>query len=342
MIPSEGVQKLMTRSASSPYAKASLRTRPSGCSTPTASKSCSWSTRNTGASASITVKDMENAVADPHACRTSKAGCAWRLRPRLGTWASSVPAACLRPTEWTSSSSIPRMATRAVLEAVTLKRASNAVQVVAGNIATAEGAQALIDAAPMRSRSIGPGSICATRIVAGVGVPQLTAILDAVEVARKSGTPVIADGGIEYPAISPRRWQPVRTCGMIGSLLAGTDETPGECFSSGTQLQELPRHRVGDGHGARLADRYFQRISGTRSSWCRKGWRARCPIRALRPACCISSPRRCGRHGLCGARTLAEFVKRLDFMRVSAAGMRESHVHDITITRESPNSPSRA
>src|SRR5262249_17300008 len=121
---------------------------------------------------------------------------------------------------------------RSVLDAVTrIKRLSNAVQVVAGNIRTSERAQAAIDAGGGRSKvGIGPGSICTTRVVAGVGVPQLTAIMDAVEVARRSDTPVIADGGIKYSGDLAKALAAGADCAMVGSLLAGTDETPGEVF----------------------------------------------------------------------------------------------------------------
>src|SRR5438445_4473316 len=121
---------------------------------------------------------------------------------------------------------------RSVLDAVTrIKRLSNAVQVVAGNIATSEGAKALIDAgADAIKVGIGPGSICTTRVVAGVGVPQLTAIMDAVEAARQTDTPVIADGGIKYSGDLAKALAAGADCAMVGSLLAGTDETPGEVF----------------------------------------------------------------------------------------------------------------
>ena len=149
---------------------------------------------------------------------------------------------------------------RRVLDTVTrIKRMSNAVQVVAGNIATAEGAKALIDAgADAIKVGIGPGSICTTRIVAGVGVPQLTAIMDAVEVAKKSNTPVIADGGIKYSGDLAKALAAGADCAMVGSLLAGTDETPGEVFLlSGPLLQNLSRHGLRRRHGARLGRPLF-------------------------------------------------------------------------------------
>ena len=148
-----------------------------------------------------------------------------------------------------------------VLEAVTrIKRQSNAVQVVAGNIATAEGAKALIDAgADAIKVGIGPGSICTTRIVAGVGVPQLTAIMDAVETAKKHDTPVIADGGIKYSGDLAKAIAAGADCAMVGSLLAGTDETPGEVFLYQGRSYKSYRGMGSVGAMARgSADRYFQ------------------------------------------------------------------------------------
>ncbi len=150
---------------------------------------------------------------------------------------------------------------RAVLDAVTrIKRLSNAVQVVAGNIATAEGAKALIDSgADAIKVGIGPGSICTTRIVAGVGVPQLTAIMDAVAVARDSDTPVIADGGIKYSGDLAKALAAGADCAMVGSLLAGTDETPGEVFLYQGRSYKTYRGMGSVGAMARgSADRYFQ------------------------------------------------------------------------------------
>ena len=203
----------------------------------------------------ITVKDIEKAVANPHACKDEQG----RLRVAAAT---TVGDKGFDRTERLIEAGVDLVVvdtahghSRPVLEAVTrIKRLSNAVQVVAGNIATAEGAKALIDAgADAIKVGIGPGSICTTRIVAGVGVPQLTAIMDAVEVARKSGTPVIADGGIKYSGDLAKALAAGADCAMVGSLLAGTDETPGRGVSlSGPLLQDLSRHGLGRRHGARL------------------------------------------------------------------------------------------
>src|SRR3954469_24007167 len=180
----------------------------------------------------ITVKDIEKAVANPNACKDEQGS----LRVDDAT---TVGNHGFERTELLIDAGVDLVVvdtahghSRHVLDAVTrIKRLSNAVQVVAGNIATSEGAQALIDCgADAIKVGIGPGSICTTRIVAGVGVPQLTAILDAVEVARKTNTPVIADGGVKYSGDLAKAIAAGADCAMVGSLLAGTDETPGEVF----------------------------------------------------------------------------------------------------------------
>src|SRR5271163_4456123 len=180
----------------------------------------------------ITVKDIEKAVANPNACKDEQG----RLRVAAAT---SIGEAGYARSEALIEAGVDLVVvdtahghSQRVLDTVSrIKRLSNAVQVVAGNIATAEGAKALIDAgADSIKVGIGPGSICTTRIVAGVGVPQLTAIMDAVEVARQTGTPVIADGGIKFSGDLAKAIAAGADCAMIGSLLAGTDETPGEVF----------------------------------------------------------------------------------------------------------------
>jgi IMP dehydrogenase len=225
-----------------------------------------------------------------------------------------------------------------------IKRLSNAVQVVAGNVATSEGAQALIDSgADAIKVGIGPGSICTTRVVAGVGVPQLTAILDAVAVARKSDTPVIADGGIKYSGDLAKAIGAGAECAMIGSLLAGTDETPGEVFLYQGRSYKTYRGMGSVGAMARgSADRYFQQEIKDVLKLVPEGVEGQVPYKGsaanvlhqlvggLRAAM-----------GYVGARTIKDFHAKAEFVRISGAGMRESHVHDVTITRESPNYPSR-
>jgi IMP dehydrogenase len=232
-----------------------------------------------------------------------------------------------------------------VLDAVTrIKRLSNAVQVAAGNIATADGAKALIDAgADSIKVGIGPGSICTTRIIAGVGVPQLTAIMDAVGVAGASGIPVIADGGIKYSGDLAKALAAGANCVMIGSLLAGTDETPGEVFLYQGRSYKTYRGMGSVGAMARgSADRYFQQDIKDSLKLVPEGIEGQVPYKG--PASTVLHQLSGGLRaamGYVGARTLAELHAKAEFVRISGAGLRESHVHDVTITRESPNYPSR-
>ena len=209
----------------------------------------------------ITVKDIEKAVANPHACKDEQG----RLRVAAAT---TVGEGGYDRTERLIDAGVDLVVvdtahghSARVLEAVNrIKRLSNAVQVIAGNVATAEGAQALIDAgADAIKVGIGPGSICTTRIVAGVGVPQLTAIMDAVEAAKKANIPVIADGGIKYSGDLAKALAAGADIAMVGSLLAGTDETPGEVFLYQGRSYKAYRGMGSVGAMARgSADRYFQ------------------------------------------------------------------------------------
>jgi IMP dehydrogenase len=232
-----------------------------------------------------------------------------------------------------------------VLEAVTrIKRLSNAVQVLAGNIATGDGAKALIDAgADAIKVGIGPGSICTTRIVAGVGVPQLTALMDAVEVARKSDTPVISDGGIKFSGDLAKALSAGAECAMIGGLLAGTEESPGEVYLYQGRSYKSYRGMGSLGAMARgSADRYFQQDIKDTLKLVPEGIEGQVPYKGplgnvlhqlaggLRAAM-----------GYVGAKDLKELREKAQFVRISGAGHRESHVHDVTITRESPNYPTR-
>jgi IMP dehydrogenase len=293
----------------------------------------------------VTVKDIEKAVANPHACKDEQG----RLRVAAAT---SVGDSGLHRTERLIEAGVDLIVvdtahghSRAVLEAVTrIKRLSNAVQVVAGNIATAEGAKALIDAgADAIKVGIGPGSICTTRVIAGVGVPQLTAIMDAVEAAHDSRTPVIADGGIKYSGDLAKALAAGAACAMVGSLLAGTDETPGEVFLYQGRSYKTYRGMGSVGAMARgSADRYFQQDIKDSLKLVPEGVEGQVPYKG--PAATVVHQLAGGLRaamGYVGARTLAELHQKAEFVRVSSAGMRESHVHDVTITRESPNYPSR-
>jgi IMP dehydrogenase len=231
----------------------------------------------------------------------------------------------------------------AVLEAVNrIKRASNKTQVIAGNVATADGAKALIDAgADAIKVGIGPGSICTTRIVAGVGVPQLTAVMDAAEAARKADVPVIADGGIKFSGDLAKALAGGAEVAMIGSLLAGSEEAPGEVILYQGRSYKAYRGMGSLGAMARgSADRYFQKEVSDQMKLVPEGIEGRVPFKG--PVANIIHQLVGGLRaamGYVGAADLSEMRAKARFVRISAAGLRESHVHDVSITREAPNYP---
>ncbi|MCC5976833.1 MAG: IMP dehydrogenase [Salinarimonas sp.] len=232
-----------------------------------------------------------------------------------------------------------------VLEAVNrVKKLSNAVQVIAGNVATYDGTRALIDAgADAVKVGIGPGSICTTRIVAGVGVPQLTAIMDAAEAAQSTNTPVIADGGIKFSGDLAKALAAGASCAMVGSLLAGTEEAPGEVFLYQGRSYKSYRGMGSVGAMARgSADRYFQQDIKDQMKLVPEGIEGQVAYKG--PVGAVLHQLTGGLRaamGYVGAANLAEFRDKSEFVRITNAGLRESHVHDVTITRESPNYPAR-
>jgi IMP dehydrogenase len=291
----------------------------------------------------ITVKDIEKAQKYPHACKDERG----RLRVAAATGVGEdgyaraqalIEAECDVIVVDTAHGH-----SRGVLDAITrIKKASNYTQVAAGNVATAAGARALIDAgADCVKVGIGPGSICTTRIVAGVGVPQLTAIMDAVEAARKAGVPVIADGGIKYSGDLAKAIAAGADVAMVGSLLAGTEEAPGEVFLYQGRSYKGYRGMGSLGAMARgSADRYFQAEVSDSLKLVPEGVEGQVPykgpvanvvhqiIGGLRAAM-----------GYTGCKTIADFHDRAEFVRITGSGLRESHVHDIVVTREAPNYP---
>jgi IMP dehydrogenase len=225
-----------------------------------------------------------------------------------------------------------------------VKRLSNSVQVVAGNIATADAARALIDAgADAVKVGIGPGSICTTRVVAGVGVPQLTAIMDAAEAAAKAGVPVIADGGLRTSGDVAKALAAGAGAVMVGSMLAGTEEAPGETFLYQGRAYKSYRGMGSVGAMARgSADRYFQQDIKDQMKLVPEGIEGQVPYKG--PARDVLHQLVGGvkaAMGYTGARTIAELQQRARFVQITGAGLRESHVHDVTITREAPNYPTR-
>ena len=294
----------------------------------------------------ITVKDMEKAVTNPNACKDEQG----RLRVAAAT---TVGDRGFARTEALIAAGVDLVVvdtahghSRLVLDAVNrIKKLSNAVQVVAGNVATTEGAKALIDSgADAIKVGIGPGSICTTRIVAGVGVPQLTAIMDAVEAAKKADVPVIADGGIKYSGDLAKALAAGADIAMVGSLLAGTDETPGEVFLWQGRSYKAYRGMGSVGAMARgSADRYFQQDIKDTLKLVPEGIEGQVPYKG--PVGNVMHQLAGGLRaamGYVGARNITEFHDKAEFVRITGAGLRESHVHDVTITRESPNYPGGA
>jgi len=291
----------------------------------------------------ITVKDIEKAQLHPNAAKDDQG----RLRVAAAT---TVGDEGFARTEALIAAGVDVVVvdtahghSQRVAEAVErIKKVSNATQVVAGNVATGDGAKALIDAgADAIKVGIGPGSICTTRIVAGIGVPQLTAILDAVEAARKADTPVIADGGIKYSGDLAKAIAAGAECAMIGSLFAGTEESPGEVFLY--QGRSYKAYRGMGSVGAMAlgsADRYFQQDVQDSLKLVPEGIEGQVPYKG--PLGNVIHQLVGGLRasmGYTGSATVRDFQARAQFVRISSASLRESHVHDVTITREAPNYP---
>ncbi|WP_127145798.1 IMP dehydrogenase [Pelagibacterium montanilacus] len=221
-----------------------------------------------------------------------------------------------------------------------IKRQANSTRIVAGNVATAEATKALIDAgADAIKVGIGPGSICTTRIVAGVGVPQLAAIMACAEEADRQGVPVIADGGIKFSGDLAKALAGGASCAMVGSLLAGTDESPGEVYLYQGRSYKSYRGMGSVGAMARgSADRYFQQDVSDQMKLVPEGIEGQVPYKG--PAGGVLHQLAGGLRaamGYTGAKDLETFRRESTFVRISGAALGESHVHDVTITRESPN-----
>jgi IMP dehydrogenase len=293
----------------------------------------------------ITVKDIEKQVTYPNAAKDEQG----RLRVAAATTTGEggfersellIDAGCdVIVVDTAHGHSV------SVLNAVTrVKKLSNSVQVIAGNVATREGAQALIDAgADAVKVGIGPGSICTTRMVAGVGVPQLTAIMEAVEAGQAAGVPIIADGGIKFSGDLAKALAAGASCAMVGSLLAGTDEAPGETFLYQGRSYKSYRGMGSVGAMARgSADRYFQAEVRDALKLVPEGVEGQVAYKG--PVANVLHQLAGGLRaamGYVGGANLAEFRDKARFVRITNAGLRESHVHDVTITRESPNYPTR-
>ena len=293
----------------------------------------------------ITVKDIEKAVLFPNATKDGSG----RLRVAAATTVGDkgfertealIAAECdvvIIDTAHGHNRDVARSVER-------VKKLSNAVQVIAGNVATAEATRALIDAgADAVKVGIGPGSICTTRIVVGVGVPQLTAIMESAAEAEKSGVPVIADGGLRTSGDAAKALAAGASTIMVGSMLAGTEEAPGETFLYQGRSYKSYRGMGSVGAMARgSADRYFQQDIKDQMKLVPEGIEGQVPYKG--PARDVVHQLVGGikaAMGYTGSATIDDLRTRAKFIRITNSGLRESHVHDVTITREAPNYPTR-
>ena len=289
----------------------------------------------------VTVKDIEKTRQHPNACKDEKG------RLRAAAAVGTGPDGLTRATALVEAGvdvvvvdTAHGHSSRVLEQVKQVRKLSNTTQIIAGNIATADAAKALIDAgADAVKVGIGPGSICTTRIVAGVGVPQLTAIMDTAEACRTQNIPVIADGGIRYSGEIAKAIAAGADAVMMGSMFAGTDEAPGEIvmFQGRTYKSYRGMGSVGAMSGG-SADRYFQKVGSDPAKLVPEGIEGRVPykgsveriihqmIGGLRAAM-----------GYTGAANIKELQTKAEFVRITGAGLRESHVHDVQITAEAPN-----
>ncbi|OPY65508.1 MAG: Inosine-5'-monophosphate dehydrogenase [Syntrophorhabdaceae bacterium PtaU1.Bin034] len=290
----------------------------------------------------ITIKDIEKVIKYPSACKDSlgrlRVGAAVGVGPdREARVDALLKARCDVIVVDTAHGH-----SRNVIETVKdIKKNFRNVQLIAGNIATEEGCRALIDAGCDAVKiGVGPGSICTTRIVAGVGVPQITAILGAARVAKQRGIPIVADGGIKYSGDITKAIAAGADVVMIGNLFAGTDETPGEMV-----LYQGRTYKTYRGMGSldamkegKTRDRYSIRENEVESKIVPEGIEGRVPYRGSLSFTLhqLVGGIRAGM-GYLGCRTLPELRKNAKFVRITNAGLRESHVHDVMITKEAPN-----
>ncbi len=289
----------------------------------------------------MTVKDIEKAQAHPNACKDDQGSLRVAAATGVGDEGVARAEALLEAGADVIVVDTAHGHSTGVLAGVErVKKLSNYAQVVGGNVATTDGAKALIDAgADCVKVGIGPGTICTTRMVAGVGMPQFSAILAAAEACHKAGIPFIADGGIKYSGDLAKAIAGGAASCMIGSLFAGTDESPGEVFLYQGRSYKSYRGMGSLGAMARgSADRYFQEDVADSLNLVPEGVEGRVPFKG--PVAAIIHQLVGGLRaamGYTGNASLADLQKNAQFHRITSSGLRESHVHDITITREAPN-----
>jgi IMP dehydrogenase len=289
----------------------------------------------------ITVTDMEKAAHHPHAAKDEQGRL--RVAAATGTGDKGFARAELlidAGVDLVVVDTAHGHSIHVIDQVRRIKKLSNKVQIIAGNVATGEATEALIDAgADAVKIGIGPGSICTTRVVAGVGVPQLSAIMDCAEAASKAGVPIIADGGIKYSGDLAKALAAGAGVAMIGSLLAGTDESPGEVFLYQGRSYKSYRGMGSVGAMARgSADRYFQQEVKDSLKLVPEGIEGQVPHKGAVAAVLhqlVGGLR--AAMGYVGSATIAELQSKAQFIRITNAGLRESHPHDVMVTREAPN-----
>ncbi|WP_242416378.1 IMP dehydrogenase [Sphingomonas panni] len=293
----------------------------------------------------ITVKDIEKAVTYPNATKDGAGRLCVAAATTVGDKGYERTEALIEAECDLIVIDTAHGHNRQVAEAVKrVKAIAPHVQVIAGNVATGEATRALIDAGADGIKvGIGPGSICTTRVVAGVGVPQLTAVMDAAKAAAGTGVPVIADGGIRTSGDVAKALAAGASAVMIGSLLAGTEEAPGETFLYQGRAYKSYRGMGSVGAMAKgSADRYFQQDIKDQLKLVPEGIEGQVAFKG--PAKDVIHQLVGGvkaAMGYTGSNTISDLQERARFVRITNAGLRESHVHDVTITREAPNYPTR-
>ncbi|MBX5445267.1 MAG: IMP dehydrogenase [Sphaerobacter sp.] len=290
----------------------------------------------------ITVKDIQKRIQYPNATKDAQGRL--RVGAAVGVGADALDRAAALIEEGVDVLVVDTAHghSRGVIEMVAAIKRRWDIDVIAGNIATGEAAQALIDAgADAVKVGVGPGSICTTRVVAGIGVPQITAIMDVARVARAAGIPVVADGGIQYSGDIAKAIAAGADTVMLGSLLAGVDESPGEVILY--QGERFKEYRGMGSLGAMKArsyskDRYFQEDVESLSKFVPEGIEGRVAYKGPLSATLyqlVGGLR--SSMGYCGAATIAEMQTKTRFIQITSAGLRESHPHDVVITKEAPN-----
>ena len=288
----------------------------------------------------LTVKDMDKAAVNPNAAKDDGGRLRVAAASTVGDAGYERTAALIEAGADAVIIDTAHGHSKAVGEAVPrAKKISNAVQIIAGNVATGDATKALIDAgADAVKVGIGPGSICTTRIVAGVGVPQLTAIEDCANAASVSGVPIIADGGIKFSGDFAKALAAGASTAMMGSMFAGTEEAPGEVFLYQGRSYKAYRGMGSLGAMARgSADRYFQKDAAS-DKLVPEGIEGQVPFKGpIGPIVHQMVGGLRAAMGYVGAPTMAELHKRAEFVQITGAGLHESHVHDVQMTREAPN-----